>query len=297
MNQIAENPRAVVGSNQAPDYAKRVTEQMARDYAALMESVDALIKKAEASPKEITTDEEALALGAIVKEIRDAFKRAEAFREAEKEPHFRAGQAVDQFFFALEDQLARRNRTARPGAADILQARIDAHLERKRIIEAERRRKEAEELARAARQRAEEEARLRRQEEEARAVAERARKPENAAVRHAEADQIAAQASEATVEAQVAQEKATEAHVATLAKPAELSRTRGGADSGGVLLTEARQPYAILVDRTKIDMVKLRPYFNDAEIEKALRGWAKAHNHAVQMDGAEIGFRMKGQTR
>ncbi len=50
-------------------------------------------------------------------------------------------------------------------------------------------------------------------------------------------------------------------------------------------------------DRTKVDMNSLRPYFTDAEIEKALRGWAKAHGHAIQMAGAEIGHRNKGVTR
>lgn len=297
MSMPAENPRAVVGSNQAPDYAKRVTEQMARDYSALLESVDTLLAKAREAPNEATTEQDALTLGAIVKEIRDADKRAEAYRTAEKEPHLRAEQAVDQFFFAIRDKLARRNprdRTQRAGAADILQARINDFLERKRIEEEERRRREADELARIARQKAEEQAAAARAEEEARLAAERARKPETVAEKQAEADRAAEVASAAKVEAQVAQEQATDAHIATLAKPADLVRTRG---DDGVLLTQAREPYAILIDRAQLDWTKLAPFFTDAEVEKALRGWAKTTGHSQQMPGAEIGHRRKGVTR
>jgi hypothetical protein len=53
----------------------------------------------------------------------------------------------------------------------------------------------------------------------------------------------------------------------------------------------------MLIDRAKVDMEMLRPYFTDAEIEKALRGWAKATGHRVteHMEGAEIGHRNKGK--
>lgn len=293
---LTDNPRAVAGDNQSPAYAQRVTEQMAREYAALVDSVEAMLAKAAAAPADVDSDETALAVGAIVKEIRDTDRRAEAYRMAEKEPHLRAEQAVDQFFFELRDKLAKRNRndrSARAGAADILQARIDQHLERKRIAEQERRRREAEETARIAREAAEREARLRREEEEARAAAERARKPENVAAHTAKAEQAGQAAAAATVEAQVTQEKAVDAHIGTLARPADLVRTRGG----GVLLTEARVGYAVLVDRALVDMNALRPYFTEQELEKALRGWAKAVNYGQPMPGAEVGFRQKGQTR
>jgi len=44
-------------------------------------------------------------------------------------------------------------------------------------------------------------------------------------------------------------------------------------------------------------MDALRPYFTDFEIEKALRGWAKANGHKVQMSGADVGLRQIGVTR
>jgi hypothetical protein len=292
----AENPRSVVGDNQAPAYAQRVTEQMERDYKALSDSITELLDKAREATKEAKTEAEALALGVIVKDLRDAYKRAEAYRTAEKEPHLRSAEAVDAFFFAWMEKCHRRNprdSTQKPGAADILQARIDDFLERKRIEEANRRRQEEIEKARIAKEAQDEADRLAREAEEKRLAAERARKPESVAARTEEAEQVEAAAASAAVEAEVAQSQAVEAHIATLAKPADMVRTRGE----GVLLTQAQEPYAIVVDRTKLDFTALAPYFNDKEIDKAFRGWAKSTNHAKQMPGAEIGHKAKGRTR
>lgn len=291
-----ENSRAVIGDNQAPAYAQRVTEMLERDYGALNESVAAVLDRARNCPKEVTSDEEATAIGLVVKEIREADKRAEAFRVSEKEPHRLSAEAVDSFFFSIREKLARRNprdRSQRPGAADVLQARIDAYLERKRVAEEQRRQEEARRLAAQAAQKAAEERAAREAEEAARLAAARARKPENVAARTAEANQAAQAHSEAALESKVAQTQAVGAHIATLAKPAELSRTRGD----GVLLTEARQPFAVMTDRAKLDKEALWPFFTDDEVEKALRQWAKTTGHNRPMDGAEIGHRAKGVTR
>jgi hypothetical protein len=297
MNQVlTDNPRAVAGDNQAQGAAERVTEYLERDYSSLTAEVDALLEKARDAPREVADDEAATSLGLLVKQLREASARAEAYRETEKAPHRLSADAVDAFFFALRERLARRNprdRTQKPGAADILQARIDDFLERKRVEEESRRREEEERLAREAAARAEEEAKARRAEEEARLAAERARKPENVAARTAEAEQAAAVANAAAIEAEVAKEKAQEAHIATLAKPADLVRTRGD----GVLLTQAKESYAIVVDRTKLEWAKIAPFFTDAEVDKALRGWARTTNFNQQMTGAEIGYRRKGVTR
>lgn len=296
MSNTDVNPRAVVGDNQAPDYAQRVTDQMARDYAALSESAHALLERARQTPRDLEADEDATALGLIVKELRDTFKRADAYRQAEKEPHLRSEQAVDAFFFGIMEKLARRNprdRSQKPGAADILQGRIDDFLERKRIVEEQRRQEEAAAAAKAAREAREKAEREAAEAEEKRLAAERARKPENVAARTAEAEAAEQAASTSSVEAAVAAEKAQDAHIATLAKPAEMARTRGD----GVLLTQARESYTLVVDRALLDKEALWPFFTDAEIEKALRGWAKTHNHNKQMAGAEVGHRRKGVTR
>jgi hypothetical protein len=293
---LVDNPRAVAGDNQATAVAERVTEYLEREYTSLTAEIDAVLSRAREAPREVGNDDEAVALAAVVKEIREISARAESYRETEKAPHRLSADAVDAFFFPLREKLARRNprdRSQRPGAADVLQARIDDYLERKRIKEENRRKAEADKLAREAAARAEEEARARKAEEDARLAAERARKPENVAARTAEADQAAAEAAKATAEAEVASAKAQEAHIATLAKPAEMARTRGE----GVLLTQAREPYAIVIDRALLDWTKIAPFFTDAEVEKALRGWARVTNHAQAMPGAAVGFRRKGVTR
>lgn len=290
------NDRAVIGDNQAPAYAERITEQMERDYKALTEGIAALLDKARNQPHEVTTDAEATAMGLVVKELRETDRRAEAYRVAEKEPHKAAADAVDAFFFSWREKIGRRNprdRSQKPGAADILQARVDSYLERKRIEEEDRRRREAEEAARKAREAQEKADREAREAEQARLAAERARKPEQIAAKEAVADHREEAAAASAVDAQVAAEEAQAAHIATLATPAEMARTRGD----GVLLTQARQPYAIMLDRAKLDKEKLWPFFTDAEVEKALRGWARVTGHNQQMEGAEIGFQRKGVTR
>jgi len=291
-----DNPRAVVGDNQAPDYAREVTDSMARDYAALSTSITELLDRARDAPKEVETDESAIALGVIVKDLRDAFARADAYRTAEKEPFLRRAQAVDAFFFGQMEKCRRRNprdRSEKPGAADILQARIDDFLERKRIAEEARRQSEAHEQRRIAQAAQEKAAREAREAEEARLAADRARKPETIEQKGVAAAEAEQRATESQAEASIAASQAQDAHIATLAKPAEMARTRGE----GVLLTLAKEDYAYVIDRTKLDPVKLFPFFTDKEIEKALRGWAKTTNHNQPMDGAEIGKKNKGVTR
>jgi hypothetical protein len=293
----AENPRAVVGSNQAPDYAQRVTEQMASEYAALNDSISALLEEARSKPTEVTSDEVALDIGALIKRLGDADRRAEAFRVAEAEPYLRGKNAVDGFFNALRDKIGRRNkndRAAKPGAVDILQARVTAYLEKKRIEEQARRDAEAARLREEARQRQLAEAAAAAAAEEARKAAERARKPEIVEQKTAVAQEAAAAAAAARAESEVATGQAIEAHISTLAKPADMARTRG---DEGVLLTLAKESYAIVLDRSKLDMAKLAPFFTDTEVEKALRAWAKNTGYAQPMDGAEIGKKNKGVTR
>lgn len=290
------NPRAVAGDNQAQSAAERVTEYLQRDYASLLAEVEALLNEARGAPRDVDSDEDATRLGSIVKRLREASTRAEAYRETEKAPHRLSADAVDAFFFPIREKLARRNprdRSQKPGAADILQARIDAYLERKLAEEQERRRLAEAEARRQAEAAAEVARKAEREAEEARLAAERARKPENVAARTDEAREAEERASAAKVEAAAAATAAQDAHVATLAKPAELARTRGD----GVVLTQAREPFSAVIDRTKLDKEALWPFFTDAEIEKALRGWAKITGHNKQMPGAEIGHRLKGQTR
>ena len=287
------NPRAVIGDNAPIDTATRVSDALRRDYEQLSQTVEDLLNKARTAPTEVTSDEEALSTGVIVKELRDADRRIEGLRETEKDPYLRSAQAVDSFFFSLRERLMRRVRGGKPGAIDILQGRIDTYLERKRRQEEERRRREAAEALRIAREKAEEEARLAREAEDARLAAERARKPEKIEAKTAVAEAAEAEASAASAEAAIAADRAQEAHIDTLAKPADLTRTRGE----GVLLTQARQPFAIITDRDALDKDALWPFITDVALEQALRAWARTTGHTKQMTGAEVGFRARGVTR
>lgn len=294
MNDMPANPRAVPGDNQAPDYAQHVTDQMARNYAETIKTLDGFMIEAREAPAVLADDATALSIGAIIKRLRDVDGRLEKFRIVEKEPYLRGGEAVDAYFFGQRDRIGRRKRTDKPGAADVLQARIDDFQQRKLAAEQARRDQEARETARKeaeareAREKAEREAR------ETQEAADRARKPETVAAKAEVAEQAAGAASAAKVEEAVAADRAQDAYIATLAKPADMVRTRG---DDGVTLTMAKENYAIVVDQTKLDYAKLAPYFSLDAIEKALRGWSKNTGYREQMAGAEIGTRNKSVVR
>jgi hypothetical protein len=290
-----------IGDNVGVDIAETVTDRLSRDFTEQRKTLDELLAEASRRIPTVASDPEALARGSLIKRFRDLDTRLESHREAEKNPFLRGGNAVDNFFFGLRDLIARRkkgDRSVKPGIIDVMQSEINDWQDQKEA--AERARLEAE-RAETARLAAIEAARLRKLQEEAeeaeRALA-RARSEATRALRVAEAKAAIEAEAYAKAQADLAREQAEEARLATLVKPADITRTRGTDSSGaGVLLTSAKEPYALLVDRQLIDMNALRPYFTDAEIEKALRGWAKATGHKVQMPGAEIGVRSKGVTR
>lgn len=288
-----ENPRAVVGSNEAPDYAQTVTAEMQRDYEEVTATVAGLLDEARALPGEVVDDESMGAFARLIKRMRDTTARIEAFRTKEKEPYLRGGNAVDGFFHALATKIARKARTDKPGAADILQARLDAYNQRKLVEEQERRRRVAEEEARVAREKLAQERLASEAAEAARLAAERARKPENVVAKAAVADAREAEASAAGVEAILAAGRAEDAHVATLAKPADLVRTR----IDDALVTMGTEPYAEIVDAALLDKETLWPFISEDAKAKALRAWAKTTGHRTQMAGASIGKRPKSVVR
>lgn len=294
MNSPADNPRSVIGGNKGPDAAKLVAEALERDYAETIKNVSDLLAQARDLPKEIGDDEQMGAVAKIIRGLRDTTSRLKAFHVAEKEPHLRAGQAVDSFFFALIDKCARRDRKNKPGAADVLQARLDDYQQRKLREEQERRRREAEEAARKEREAREEAERKEREAEEARLAAERARKPEHIEAKGEIATAKEDEASTAKIEAQIAAEKAEEAYVGTLSRPADIVRTRV---DEGPLVTMQQVGYAEIEDSSKLDKDALWPFINEDAKEKALRAWAKTTGYRKEMAGAAIGHRNKSAVR
>lgn len=286
--------RQVEATDNLPDYAKEETLRLESEFLNTVADVNAALNEARECPKVVEDDAAALSMGAVVKRIRDLVARIKAFREKEVEPHLRRQNAINAFFFSLQDKLVRRDKNAIAGALDILAARVADYQARKLAREQEERAAAAraarieEEKRQAA---AREAARLA---EEARLTAERARAPAKIEEKQQAAEVQQTKAVEANVEATMATGAALDAHIDTLAKPADMVRTRG---DDGVLLTMATEPYAVVEDRSKLDFVKLGPFFTQGEVEKALRAYAKNTGYTVMMEGAAIGKRPKSVIR
>ena len=292
---MASNEAPGIGDNSGEiDYAREETERLGRDYSELNKNIEELLAEAREIPAEINDAETKTKAGSLVKRLRDAVKRAEGFHGLEKQPFLRRGQGVDQFFFGIIDKLSRRSKTNRAGAADILLARITDYDNRELAKEQERRRLEWEESERkriAAEKKAQEEAA---EAEQRRLEAERARKPETQAAKEEVAKAAEEQASAAVVDATVAAQQAEEKYVETLARPADIMRTR---TDDGTLMGMQREAYAEIEDASKLDAAALWAHVSFAEKEKALRAWAKSTGHTVMMTGAKIGFRNKSRVR
>lgn len=302
----AENPRAVTGNNEAPDYAQRVTADMTRDYAEISKTVTDLLNEARAAPATVNSDEEMGVCARIIKRLRDTAARAEAFRVKEKEPYLRGGEAVDTFFHSMIAKCARQphKKTDKPGAADILQAHVHDFNERK-LAEETRKREEAERIARDNAARAEqvrlaEEQRLRDEEQkrlDSLAAAEASKKPKTAEKHEAKAAEhagnIAVQGgkvAEARAIEDAARADLSDARAASTAKPADMVRTRL---DDGVTSTMAKEPFVQVVDATKLNFLTLAPFFKADHIEMALKNWAKTTQYKTPMTGAIIEMRRK----
>jgi hypothetical protein len=276
---------AGIGHNVSPDYAATITAQLEKDYAELLSNSAALLDEARAMPKEVTEENQLTSFASLIDRLRDTAARFLTFHVSEKEPHLRAGQAVDTFFFRNAEKLQRRNKKDNPGAADILHARVDAFMQAKLLREREAR----EEAARKAREEedriAAAAAKAAQQAVDDAAAAARARKPENVAALQTSAADNKAAAQALLAQLNQASSKADDARIDTLAKPADMVRTR---TEGGQLITMKQVPFVALEDRTKLDMAELWPHLKDEHILMALKAWARTKDHKTPMAGAVI---------
>lgn len=303
MSDDAEHPIATIGHNNPPlakmisldeNFAKTVQDFLADEHKAMAPFVADVERQMAEIPEKIE-DEDTLGKAAkLVKLARDGARRIEALRVKEKDPYFRAAQAVDNFFISLRDRLARSDRKQKPGLADLLQQAIDDYQQRKLETEMRRRREEAARAEREAAERRRLEQEAARKAEEDRLAAERARKPEHIETKSEAAAQSAESHATAAVEAQIAERKAEETYVETLAKPADMVRTRV---EEGPTVTMAQEKYAEIDDEALLDKEKLWPFISLDAKEKALRAWAKTTGHTQQMPGAKIGSRNKSVVR
>jgi hypothetical protein len=286
---------SMIGDNtQSIDFANEEVRRLSVDYQNMGVQVEDLIAAASEIPEKIEDEATKSRVVSLIKSIRDQGKRIDGVRELEKMPHLRRGQGCDQFFNGMLDKLLKRDKRAKDGIGDSLNARLTDYDTRVLLAEQERRRQiAAEEARKAAAARAEQE-RLAKEAEEKRLAAERARKPETQAVKEAAAVEVETQSSAARIEAQVAEDKAEAAYVETLARPADIMRQRG---ADGTLSTMAREFYAEVEDANKLDRDALWPFISLDAKEKALRQWAKNTGHKQQMAGAAIGDRPKSVVR
>lgn len=287
-----------IGDNiSAIDYAGEETARLNQDYASHVLNTDALLAEAAAFEVVESPDTKSKVMS-LIKRIRDQAKALAGLHELEKMPHYRRGQADDQFFFGMIDKLAKRDRRARDGEADRLNGLLTAYDVRELEKERERRRLALEEEQRKLREA--EKARLQAEQEaeQARLAAERARKPETQAAKEEIAQQAAEVASDARVETAVAQQAAEVAYVDTLATPADIMRTR---TADGTLGTMGTEDFAEITNRAELDLEKLRPYFTMDALDKAVRAYAKANAYSsdasVQIKGARFGKRAKSRVR
>ncbi len=289
------NPRAVAGGNtDTIDYAQEESDRLQRDYAQLALNVEELETKAAEIPLPIVGDDTKAVVVETIKQIRDAKTRVEALHGLEKQPHLRRGQGVDQFFFGLWGRLIKRAKNDRDGIADVLGRELTDYDVRVLAAETERRRKAAEEANRIAAAAEAERIQKEREAEEARLAAERARKPDTTAAKVEIANQKDDAAAAARIEETVAVNRAEDAYVETLARPADIMRTR---TAGGTLSTMQEETYAEIEKAELLDVAKLWPYIAFAEKEKALRAWAKSTGFNEPMTGAKIGRRPKSRVR
>lgn len=311
-----------LGHNQPPvettDWGALTAERLKADYQAQTDLAEQLKAEEEALPPEILSDEAAINAGAIIKRARELDAILEDKRVVEGTPSYRIKQACDGFFTSIRKSLVAptpKERMMTPGLADRIQTKISAWQAKKEAAHrAELKRQEEE--ARKIREAAEKEARdrqaeadrLAREAQEKLAAAQRARNAENIERKNNEAIELAQQATaaaaaaaKAVTEASQATEKAHDARIAGLAPAKDIVRTTGTADGGGgVTLTKATEKYAFLVAREELTdeaKLKLFDHFNDAEVEKAIRGFAVQTRYLQSLPGCSIGTRKKDVTR
>lgn len=281
---------AGAGHNAPPDHGALAAQRMAEEYAGFSREVDELMAEAKNAPRICNDDETMGTLSKLVKRLRDKASTALTFHRTEKDPYYRAGQAVDRFFFGAHERLARREKTGKAGAADVLGAIVDDYMQRK-LAEETRVRQAAERAAREAQKKLDDE-RIAAEKvaADALAAASRARKPENIDKHQTTAANAAAAAQDAKPMQAVMQERLVEATAAAAAKPSEMVGTRVSDDTKVTMRMEA---YCDVTDVAALDKKTLEPFVTDDAWIAAAKAWAKVTQHKRQMAGASIGHRPK----
>lgn len=202
---------------------------------ALTADIEALAQRANTTPRKVVTQADLEKIGRLVLDARALNGRIETTRQTEKAPFLEGGRTVDGFFAILSERVERIASTFQAVADDFQRARI-----------AEARRK-AEEDAQKARDEQKRQADLA-------AKAAAANRPKTAEKHEARADAAA--------------ERATAVEFVSIAKPADIARTR---TASGLLATAKGTWVFEITDYDGIALDKLRPYLKREHIEAAIR--------------------------
>lgn len=273
------------GGRNVPDYAAEESERLRLEYDSLDREVSEVLDEARALPKEVEDEETANLYTTVITRMTDLDKKIEGFRQAEGTQWLRKKTACDSFFFGFAERIFRRKKTDNAGGADILQARLHAYNEKRRLEE-QRRRDEEARIAREAEEKARREREaLEREQREAEERAARARKAANkeAAEKAArEAEEAAARVRE---QEELARAQRQETEAAARAKPADMVRER---HAGGAMNTMKMVWHVEIEDSMALDPVALWPFVHEDAKLKALRAWSKTTQYRKPMKGAII---------
>lgn len=246
---MAKQPTEPTQTNRAPLIT---ADQLKVDFEWLAKEVADLAKLAGAAPSVIEDDEDLGLVNQLVVDIRAKQKSIKDKKDVEKRPHLDANAVLESFFSTLVESLA----------APQAKLRINAKLYLDKKVAAERTR--LEEVAAKEREEASKKA---------------------AAAADAAAANRPTQASVATIESQNATARAdTAQQAATSATPAELARTKTNAGTASLKTT-----WKFRIDAfAMIDLDALRIYLDVADVEKALRKYVSIHKDAKPMPGVTI---------
>ena len=243
-----------LGHNEPPLDAEPIKDRLTEDHADLLSRRQELVDAEERVPP-CDGPETAAKIGDYIKQLSSCMKDSDGRRVKEKEPYLEGGRRVDGFFKDVKESLDAIKK--RCGSALTVYQKEVARQERIALAakaEADAKAaKEAEEAAQEALDRATADAHL-----------EEAVEKEETAIEAAD---------EAAQSAKAAEQSA-----------ADLSRTRS-TNGGSVSSLHTIWTFRDL-DRDAIDLEALRPYFTEADIEKALRAYIKTG--AREIKGAVI---------
>lgn len=244
-----------IGDNTRPPLV--TTESLDKDYAHVVEAIDKIAEQVAMLPEAVEDEDDVAAIAAIFPRLRGAHKRAEDLRKTEKAPYLDAGKAVDGWFGKQAGRVAAWQTD--------LQGRVDRYTRWK----AERERKQREAEAAAAREEAE------RQRQAAEAAASAGQTEEEIAAREAAAE---------------SENEAREAAAAAQGKAADLVRTHTPA---GNTVSAKEEWIGRVTDFAKIDLNALRAHISPAEIEAAVRRFAKETKGTVELAGVSVEKQIK----